>query len=387
MAVYADGPLTNVAMMLVANPSLVDQISEITIMGGAVDVAGNVADNPRRRVEHLDRPGRRRRRARQAARGSRWSPLDATNAVPLTPRCTWRPSKGTSRPRSGETVYKLVRGISGLDQGLSPYLWDQLDAGGARSTRRSRRSRSDGSPSSPQDRPPVAGATVEDEGGTIVRVAIDADRDVFERAFFTSLLGEPFEPVDLSPDISVAFDGDSWSQDVPPSLTAGDYVVGLDNSSTGEAFWVIGWLTRRWHARGPRRVGVDRAASLLGGRRLRRRPTRDDDLRSWHSTKRARTSSSASPQTRRSRHAWPPSTCPPNELSCDERAQDRFHRDACTVGFKSPGDVAEWLRQTACKAVYPGSIPGVASTNLLVTGLNPSPWSRGWSQKIRVSRR
>ena len=34
------------------------------------------------------------------------------------------------------------------------------------------------------------------------------------------------------------------------------------------------------------------------------------------------------------------------------------------------------VQATACKAVYPGSIPGVASIFLMLTGFKIAPWSR-----------
>ena len=40
------GPLTNVAEALQADPKLIDNVQMITIMGGAVDVPGNVTGVP-----------------------------------------------------------------------------------------------------------------------------------------------------------------------------------------------------------------------------------------------------------------------------------------------------------------------------------------------------
>ena len=42
MVIVALGPLTNIAMALEKNPSIVDKIEEIAVMGGAIGVRGNV---------------------------------------------------------------------------------------------------------------------------------------------------------------------------------------------------------------------------------------------------------------------------------------------------------------------------------------------------------
>ena len=46
VAIYADGPLTNIALMIDEDPSVVDNVAGITLMGGAFDVRGTVFDNP-----------------------------------------------------------------------------------------------------------------------------------------------------------------------------------------------------------------------------------------------------------------------------------------------------------------------------------------------------
>lgn len=239
VAIYADGPLTNIALMMDEDPSVVDNVAGITLMGGAFDVQGTVFDNPDAEWNIWIDPVAADR-VLTAGAPVTIVPLDATNDVPLTVLHLAELEQFQATP-TAETTFQLVRSISGLDQ-RSVYLWDQLNAVVLL----------DESVVTIEERPvsvvteggpEKVGTTVEDANGAMVRVAVAADREAFERTFFTTLLGEPFEPVDLTPDVTIVFDGTEWTHDLPATLPLGSLVLGFENESTQQAAAVVGWLT------------------------------------------------------------------------------------------------------------------------------------------------
>ena len=237
VAIYADGPLTNIASMFDATPDLADNIAGITIMGGAVDVAGNTFDNPDAEFNIWIDPVAADKVLRAGVPVT-LVPLDATNAVPLTVLHAEALEQYQATPIA-ETSFKLVR-ASDLGEGFV-YMWDQLNAvvlvdeSVVTLEERSISVVTEGGPE-------VVGTTIEDPNGTPVRVAVDADRAAFEKVFFSTLLGENFEPVDLSPDVTVSFDGADWTHNFPAEWPLGTIVVGLDNQSDQDAVVVFGWL-------------------------------------------------------------------------------------------------------------------------------------------------
>ena len=238
VAVYADGPLTNIALLLADHADAADNISSITFMGGAVDVAGTTEANPDADWNIWIDP----LAADQVLRSGipvTMVPLDATNDVPLT-TIHAAALEGHQSTEIAETVYQLVSGINGLGAGFV-YLWDQLNAAALV-----------GETVTTLEELPIAvmteggsstvGTTVEDPGGVNVLVATAADREAFEAAFFSTLLGEPFTPVDLTVDISVSFDGENWTYDAPTQWPLGSIVLAVDNDSDLNATVALIWL-------------------------------------------------------------------------------------------------------------------------------------------------
>jgi pyrimidine-specific ribonucleoside hydrolase len=235
--IYADGPLTNIAALLDDSPDL-ENVAGITLMGGAIEVPGNTFDNPDAEWNIWVDPV-----AADRVLGAGYPvtvvPLDATNDVPVTPTHVnaLEPYQATT---IAETVNGLMASIRGVEDGFV-YFWDQLNAAVML----------DGSLVTLEDRlvsvtteggPTDVGAMVDDPDGDPVRVAVAADREAFEASFFTTLMGEPFTPVDLTPDVIVTFDGDVWSHDFPLELPLGPLVLAFENSSEVQAGVPILWL-------------------------------------------------------------------------------------------------------------------------------------------------
>jgi pyrimidine-specific ribonucleoside hydrolase len=86
VTVLALGPLTNVAAALGADPSLVDKIEMIYVMGGAVDVPGSGISEENVTVEwNIYCDPHAARLAFESGAPITLVPLDATNEAPITP--------------------------------------------------------------------------------------------------------------------------------------------------------------------------------------------------------------------------------------------------------------------------------------------------------------
>lgn len=124
VTIWAVAPMTNVARALSGAPGIADNISEIVIMGGAVDVAGNVFDSPAEWNLFIDAAG-------SAAVISSGVPitlvaLDATNDVPVP---DWFPAALDQAEQSEEIAYlsALVDSFGTATSGFY-YMWDELAA-------------------------------------------------------------------------------------------------------------------------------------------------------------------------------------------------------------------------------------------------------------------
>ena len=122
------GPLTNVAEAIATRPDMIDHLSRIVVMGGALDVPGNVqpdgAGEPLA-VEwnlYIDPEAA----AQVVASGVPLTlvALDATNAVPVTADVLARLAAN-----DGTDASRRVRGL--FERYPPPFLWDPLDRPGA----------------------------------------------------------------------------------------------------------------------------------------------------------------------------------------------------------------------------------------------------------------
>ncbi len=214
IVLVALGPLTNVAEAVEAEPGLLDRVEMIYLMGGAVDVPGNMIDvNP-------------------AAEFNIWAdphaaaivfdtdvpitlvPLDATNAVPVTPYLY----EAVSAHRDASAVSQFTADYldaTPLIGGL--YHWDELAA--VIATDESVATIEDRNLAIEEEGGAQAGATLESPAGRVVRVAVDADREAFEDHFYQAIIGTGDTGLPAwEPDASLTWDGTACSYAGPDPL-------------------------------------------------------------------------------------------------------------------------------------------------------------------------
>lgn len=122
VTLVAVGPLTNLGVVLGDHPELAKHVARIVIMGGAVNVPGNVEASPAAEWNlYIDPEAARRVIA--AGIALTFVPLDATNYLAWTDRLVLRLNALDSD--SAQTVHDLARARGSLD---GFYLWDELAA-------------------------------------------------------------------------------------------------------------------------------------------------------------------------------------------------------------------------------------------------------------------
>lgn len=190
--IVAVGPLTNLALLLDAHPEMLGGIAGITIMGGAVDVPGNVPpfawENANEHAEvnfWVDPAAAARVLASDVP--ITLVPLDATDYLPADARFR---SALLSAPYSPASL--LLGAVwrdapEWIQDGY--YLWDELAAAILADERIVEYETRSLVVDTADDT--VAGWSREDPAGTPVRVAVSADRVAFETLFLSTVLGRP----------------------------------------------------------------------------------------------------------------------------------------------------------------------------------------------------
>ncbi len=214
VVLVALGPLTNIAEAIEADPSFLDNVDRVYLMGGAVDVGGNVMyANPDAEFNIWADP--------HAAAilfdtdvPITLIPLDATNAVPVTPYLY----EAVAAHRNVSPVSQFVADYldaSPLFGGL--YQWDELAA--VVTVDASVATFEDRNLAVVEEGGIAAGATIESAQGRSVRVAVKADRQLFEEVFYESIIGTSDPGItDWSPDATVTWDGTSCDYVGPDPL-------------------------------------------------------------------------------------------------------------------------------------------------------------------------
>ena len=183
------GPLTNIAEAVQRTPALAKRLAMIYIMGGAVDVAGNIAESgakiANRMAEwnmYVDPLAAQTVLASGAA--ITLVPLDATNHVPVTDAFYRRIKAERGSPVAGFVFDVLTREYAAIRSGSYDF-WDPLAAVlltdervAALQTR---------SLSVVQTEGPESGRTLPSAEGATVRVAVSADSARFEPLFLNTL--------------------------------------------------------------------------------------------------------------------------------------------------------------------------------------------------------
>ncbi|MDX1437684.1 MAG: nucleoside hydrolase [Anaerolineales bacterium] len=191
------GPLTNVGEALEAEPGLVANLERITVMGGAVAVAGNVgsSSNIENEVAGWNFYVDPRAAAEVFGSGAPITlvPLDATNSVPVTMEF-YRRLEMDRTTSVAEFVYRVLAAQVDFlnlreDNGRLPryYFWDPLAA--AIATEEGLGAFQEKSLIVVEEEGAESGRTLESERGNIIRVAMNADRERFEALFLDAVNG------------------------------------------------------------------------------------------------------------------------------------------------------------------------------------------------------
>ncbi len=240
VVVYADGPLTNLAIAIRSNPGIVDNIEMVYIMGGAIDVAGNTIKNPGAEWNIWVDPVAADEVFNSGA-SITLVPLDATNQVPLNIFHLRALQNHQTTPAARAVVTMLEGNEQLLSGGL--YFWDQLTAALLVDETLTHFDSMQLEVVTGDDRSD-AGRIEEASGGRDIRVATTVDRERFEREFLSAIAGENVEPiVEAKPDITASFDGEEWTYTGPGLSPPGEYVVSFSNQGSGDAALAVGWLT------------------------------------------------------------------------------------------------------------------------------------------------
>jgi inosine-uridine nucleoside N-ribohydrolase len=189
VTVVAVGPLTNIAEALQAHPEIIEQIAAIHVMGGAVEVEGNVGnsgvgiDNEHAEWNIYVDPVAANV-VFESGVPVTLVPLDATHDVPVTRRFY-----GSLGEQSGSPAARFVHEMLGanldfVDSGGFQF-WDSLTA--AILTDESLAEFKDYDLQVVEQEDSESGYTKPTDGGAPVRVAVGADRKAFESVLVTIL--------------------------------------------------------------------------------------------------------------------------------------------------------------------------------------------------------
>jgi inosine-uridine nucleoside N-ribohydrolase len=191
VVLVALGPLTNVAEALQSEPSLVDNLEMIYIMGGAVDVPGNLQvpgfeiDNGVAEWNIYVDP-QAAAIVFQSGAPITLVALDATNDAPITMGFYRRLEAGRTTPEA-EFVYQVLSRMQEFINSGEYFFWDPLAA--AVATSESLVTIQPQTLKVIEEEGPESGRTLVAEDGSNVRLCTNADSPRFEELFLDTLNG------------------------------------------------------------------------------------------------------------------------------------------------------------------------------------------------------
>lgn len=189
MSIVAVGPLTNIAEVIRKAPEIAQKVEMIYIMGGAIEVEGNVGgsgvgiDNKYAEWNIYIDP-RAANIVFKSGIPITLVPLDATRDVPVTRRFYNLLGEFRGTP-AAELVYDLLTANLGFIDSGGFQFWDSLTA--AIFTDESIASFEDLQLTVVVDEGPESGRTRPGGGGDIIKVAVSADQARFEQLLLTIL--------------------------------------------------------------------------------------------------------------------------------------------------------------------------------------------------------
>ena len=219
------GPLTNVAEALRADGDLADRVSSIVIMGGAVDVAGNVLD-PALDAAHSEWNVYVDPTAASEVLGSGAQvvlvSLDATNRVLVTSEFLER--LAVNSHTAAASLVALLYEANPLVASGDAYFWDALAAAAVVDPGLLTTEHVDVAVVNEDG--PDSGRTIRSDEGSPIDVATDADPAAFEELLLRTLDGVPpgaalVEPPPPVGEAVVRYDGTDCTYDGPTTVAAG----------------------------------------------------------------------------------------------------------------------------------------------------------------------
>lgn len=184
------GPLTNLADAFEANATLNDHLERLTIMGGALNVPGNVG--PSLNIENqyaewnIYADPHAAKIVFDTVSPITLVPLDATQYVPMTMDFYKQIKKDRTTP-AAEFVYRIQTQIENRIRQGGNYFWDPLAA--AIATNEGLANFQEVQLVVIDEEGPDSGRTPEDKDGKTIRVATWANAEQFEELFLDTLNG------------------------------------------------------------------------------------------------------------------------------------------------------------------------------------------------------
>ncbi|MGZ8603249.1 MAG: nucleoside hydrolase [Actinomycetota bacterium] len=223
------GPLTNVALALRADPGLAEDLAGITIMGGALDVSGNVIRNAVAEFNVWVDPVALRE-VLDAGAPVTLVPLDATNDAPVTPFFADALAGHHVSPEAA-AVQELFEAQPFLLSGQY-FFWDPLSAAilvepelGAFEER---------TVAVLDGEKETQGQLVDDPEGAVTRVAVSPDALAFEREFLNTLNGdEAVATTRPEPIATIGIDDGGCTYRGPTTLPTELVAVEVDSTASG----------------------------------------------------------------------------------------------------------------------------------------------------------